>query len=63
MALCEGNLIIGHIKDKLYVNRANVTTDYKQRDVISTLTTAMLIAVVNIKGSKDVCVLRTHGLI
>ena len=41
MALCEGNPIIGHIKDKLSVNRDNVTKDYKQRDLISTLTTAI----------------------
>ena len=41
MALCEGNPVIGHIKDKLSVNRANVTKDNKHRDVTSTLTTAM----------------------
>jgi len=60
MALCEGNPIIGHIKDKLSVNRANVTKDYKQMDVISALTTAMQIALISIKWSKDAYVLKTH---
>jgi hypothetical protein len=60
MALGEDNPIIGHIKDKLSVNRANGRTDYKQRAVISTLTTALYLALINIKRSKDACVLRAH---
>jgi hypothetical protein len=41
MALCEGNSIIGPIKDKLSINRADVAKGYKQRDVISALTTTI----------------------